>query len=416
MSRQTTIALLLGAFVWSGANLPARGDDAQAAVLAGTRARLAAGQPLKIVCLGDSVTGIYYHTGGRRAYPEMLPFAVRKAFPGAEVSVINAGISGNSTVNALNRLDRDVLAHRPNLVTVMFGLNDMIRVSPNDYQANLTTIIRKCKEIGAEVLLCTPNSVLETPGRPLKKLQEYGELLRAVAKAEKVPVCDVCAAHEALRARDYPTWRLMLSDEFHPNMDGHKLTAEEIGRSITGKAVSLSDVGPPQPAIPRTLARLKAGEPIRVLAMPPYDELIGPALKKLVPGARVEVTAWPVEGKSLLRIEKDAKPVREKKPDLVLLAVPATANADSEEQAIRAFSWILNWSLSFGLQEWDVVGILPSVAKADLTAEEKKQDAFARRMILAQHLSVIERKPGDSSPAEKILEDWLREQMKSAAK
>src|SRR5262245_298328 len=99
-----------------------------AAALPGTRERLEKRQPLKIVCLGDSVTGVYYHTGGRRAYPEMVPLAIRKAFPQAEVTAINAGISGNSTVDALKRLDRDVLAHRPHLVTVMFGLNDMVRV------------------------------------------------------------------------------------------------------------------------------------------------------------------------------------------------------------------------------------------------------------------------------------------------
>jgi lysophospholipase L1-like esterase len=362
------------------------------------------------------VTGLYYHTGGRRAYPEMLPIAVRKAYPGAEVVAVNAGISGNTTRDALKRLDRDVLAHRPHVVTVMFGLNDMVRVPPDEFRANLATIIRKCRAVGAEVLLCTPNSVLESPGRPSKKLVEYCDVLRATARQEKAPVCDCYAAYDAVRTRDYRTWRLLLSDEIHPNMDGHKLTAEEICRSLTGRSVSLGDTGPPQPAIPRMLSRLAAGEPVRVLAMPPYDALIGPALKKLVPSARVEVSAWPTAGRDLPQIEQDAKPVRQMGLDLVLLAVPASARAESEEQAIRSYSWILNWSLSFGRQEWDVVGILPSVAKTDLTAEERRQDAFARRMIRAQDLSLIERGPGDGSPAEMILAGWLQRQLKSGTK
>src|SRR4051794_39903014 len=33
---------------------------------------LAAGKPVTIVCFGDSITGVYYHSGGWRAYPEML--------------------------------------------------------------------------------------------------------------------------------------------------------------------------------------------------------------------------------------------------------------------------------------------------------------------------------------------------------
>jgi lysophospholipase L1-like esterase len=54
-------------------------------------------KPVTIVCLGDSVTGVYYHTGGKRAYPEMLEIAIKRAFPKANVTVINAGISGHTT-------------------------------------------------------------------------------------------------------------------------------------------------------------------------------------------------------------------------------------------------------------------------------------------------------------------------------
>src|SRR5262245_1454666 len=78
--------------------------------------------PVKIVCLGDSITGVYYHTGGRRAYPEMLEVALRRLYPKASVRVVNAGISGNTTRDGLARLERDVLAHEPHLVTVMFGM------------------------------------------------------------------------------------------------------------------------------------------------------------------------------------------------------------------------------------------------------------------------------------------------------
>ena len=41
--------------------------------------------------------------------------------------------------------------------------------------------------------------------------------------------------------------------------------------------------------------------------------------------------------------------------DLVLIAVPAAVTPPAEppsEEAIRSHSWILNWSLSFGRQEW----------------------------------------------------------------
>jgi hypothetical protein len=236
--------------------------------------------------------------------------------------------------------------------------------------------------------------------------------MRAVGAAEKAPVCDVYGAYEALRGRDAKAWRLLLSDELHPNMDGHKLNAETIAQSITGRSVSLRDAGPLHPAIPKTLARLQAGEPVRVLAMPPFDKLIVPAFKEAAPSARVEVSAWPVAGRTLAQLAEDAKAVRGKPLDLVLVAVPASAKADSEERRIVAYSWVLNWSLSFGRQEWDVVGILPAVAKPDLTADEQQQNDFARHLIRAQDLTAIERKPGDMSSAEKILTEWLKGQMR----
>ncbi|MGE5192491.1 MAG: SGNH/GDSL hydrolase family protein [Deltaproteobacteria bacterium] len=376
--------------------------------------KLAAAQPVKIACLGDSVTGVYYHTGGRRAYPEMLPHALEQAFPGSRVAVVNAGVSGNSTHDALKRLQKDVLDHKPDLVTVMFGLNDMVRVPIADYQANLKTIVEKCRGIGAEILLCTPNAIIETGGRPTARLIEYCAAMKEVGKQLNVPVCDCYAAHAALRERDPLAWRLMMSDPIHPNMDGHKLNAVAICRSISGREVSLKTIAPLQPAIPRTLARLRAGEPIRVLAMAPYDRMIEKALQASVPGAKVETTAWATADQSLGQIEEAAKTVRAKPHDLVLVAVPAAVTPSEDpppEAGIASYSWILNWSLSFGHQEWDVVALAPSVLKADLSEAERSAEEFTRRMVAAQDLSLTARAAGDRSPPEKILENWLRDQV-----
>jgi len=89
------------------------------------RQKMLAGEAVRVVCFGDSVTGVYYHTGSRRAYTDMLRIALRQAAPQASIEMFNAGISGHTTENALARIDRDVISHQPDLVTVMFGLNDM---------------------------------------------------------------------------------------------------------------------------------------------------------------------------------------------------------------------------------------------------------------------------------------------------
>lgn len=405
------IAMIVwGALLWSDGITASAADDA---VLPKTRAKLSSHDPVKIVCLGDSVTGIYYHTGGLRAYPEMIAVGLKLIDPDAHVTVINAGISGHSTVNGIARLEKDVLEHQPDLVTVMFGLNDMTRVPKAEFQANLQTIIERCRRIGAEVLLCTPNGVIDTAGRPRAKLEEFNRAMKEVGEQTQTPVSDVYAAHEAVRAQDPVAFRLMCSDEIHPNMDGHKLNAETICQTITGKPVSLRDVGPPVPVLPKTMKLLDAHQPVRVFAMPPYDAWIVPALQSLRSDAQVEVTRWETQGQTLNQLHAAAKTVRQMspKPDLVVLAIPGEITpllSQPEEASVADHSWILNFSLSFGVQEWDVIGVVPSVLQPELSAVAQDRDAFSRRMFAAQDLHRIVRLADNADDAKSVFIRWFK--------
>jgi lysophospholipase L1-like esterase len=381
---------------------------ASAQPLATARLLSAGREPVTIVCMGDSITGVYYHSGGRRAYPEMLEIALHKIYPSARVRVHNAGRSGDTTRGALARLDRDVIAHKPNLVTVMFGMNDLVRIPLDEFKKNLREIAARCRSAGAEVMLCTQNSVFETKARPGEKLAEFTEAIREVGRDEGVPVVDCYAAYEAVRTRDALAWTLLHSDEIHPNMDGHKVFATAIARSISGQEISLGAVGPPDLALRHTRALLKAGETVKVLAMPPFDRLIAPALTQLFPGAKVAVTAWPTEGQTLGEIRESAKKVRAMKMNLVILAVPPSADAATPEAFHQHYAWTMNLSLNFGLQEWDVVVAPPSTVKPRLTPAERRHEEFARRLIAAQDLNMIAREPGDPSATPDLLLRWLQ--------
>jgi lysophospholipase L1-like esterase len=369
---------------------------------------LAAGkEPVRIVCIGDSITGVYYHSGSLRAYPEMLQIALRKIHPQAQITVRNAGISGDTTTGGLKRLERDVLAHKPHLVTVMFGMNDLVRTPVSDFQNNLREIIRRCRAIDAEVVLCTQNSIVESPQRPGVKLAEFTQAIRDIAKAESLPVADCFAAFESVHSMDALEWNLLLSDPIHPNMAGHKLFAETIVQTITSQKTSLADIGPPLPALSHTLTLLKAGQPIKVLAMPPYDMLIAPAIQQLYPKAIVNVTSWPTEGQTLAQLEESAKKVRTMDQDLVLIAVPGSLPVQKPESFHKSYSWIMNWSLSFGPQEWDVIIALPPAAKNKLATKEQQHEALARRLIEAQDLHIL---AGDVSALTTLLSNHLKPQ------
>ncbi len=382
--------------------------------LAVVRAKLEQGLPMKIVCFGDSVTGLYYHTGGRRAYTDLLGLALRRSFPEASITAINAGVSGNDTRDALARITEDVLSHKPDLVTVMFGLNDMTKVPLDEFKANLMEIIKRCRASGSEVLLSTPNNVITTPRRPIAKLIQYCEVIRQVSLEQEVALADCYAALEGMQERDSREWRLLLSDEVHPNLEGHKRIAELLAGAVSGGSVSLEDVGPSQPAIPHTLELIFERAPLKILAMTPTDHWLRAPLDRVDPAPPVEIIPWPTEGKSLLDLEADAKArVRDLEPDLVVVSVPRGAKAASEEEFIRSYTWILNWSLSFGTQEWDCIVVHPDVV--DPQGGDPDRDELIRRLVRAQDLTLVDREDSDADPGE-ILLGWLKAQNKHALK
>ena len=115
--------------------------------------------PITIVAFGDSVThgavaldeidyeSVYWN----RLRNKIL--GIRNYVP---VNVINAGIGGITAAGSLDRIDSQVLIHKPDLVIVCFGLND-INCTIDEYLSSLKVIFEKCKRSGSDVIFMTPN-------------------------------------------------------------------------------------------------------------------------------------------------------------------------------------------------------------------------------------------------------------------
>ncbi len=364
---------------------------------------------VRVVCFGDSVTGIYYHTGGRSAYPELIRDALATRHPAGRVKVINAGKSGHTTTNGLGRIQQDVLVHKPHLVTVMFGLNDVAKGNIDFYRKHLIEIVTKCRAAGAEVILCTPNAVSETPDRPIAQVAGFAEVARTVAARMSVPLADAHASLGTLRESDPQTWRLSMSDEIHPNLRGHRRLAETILGVIEGETVALPDDKPVPAPLSFTLAKLEKNLPLKVLAIPPFDAFAAEAIAAVHPGANVTLIPWPVEGLDRRLLMKDAAHrVRPLKPDLVILSVPRAAPSKDTEEFIRTQMWIANNSLSYGKREWDVIVVHPAVVSAPAGETETNHDRLIRAIVPAQDLGIIDRDSGDESTAQEVFTDWLR--------
>jgi len=385
-------------------------DVASASPLDDLRDRLASGEVTKIVCFGDSITGAYYHSGGQRAWCDMLGIAIRKAVPGAEPQMINAGLSGHTTVNALARIDKDVIAHQPHAVVVMFGMNDVTRVPIDQYAANLNAIVQKCQDAQATVVLCTPNCVVENVARPNSKLKEYSAVVRKIATEQQLALADCFELYNQLREQDASSWSLLMSDDIHPNMTGHQRFAELMANTILDTDVSLTETEPPDDALHHTFERLSKGQPVKLVAMAPFDTLVPQLLKDShFPDAEFEVTRWPSQDQSVADLANFGRRIRSLKPHLVIPAVPRAAIAEAPDTWRQDYEWMLNFSFAFGGRPWDVVPILPLTGN-ETTDEFSSNSAIARRIVLGKDVRFIERADSDNRSRKDMVAAWIAEQ------
>jgi acyl-CoA thioesterase I len=106
--------------------------------------------PLRIVALGDSLTA-GLGLPAVEAFPARLEAALKDK--GYDVTVVNAGVSGDTAAQGLARLDW-ALADGADGVIVELGANDMLRgVDPSATRATLNEIVSKIQSHGAKVLI-----------------------------------------------------------------------------------------------------------------------------------------------------------------------------------------------------------------------------------------------------------------------
>lgn len=165
-----------------------------------------------VVCFGDSLTAGYGSTAGND-YPTLLSKKI-------SLPVIHAGVSGNTTRDALARLDNDVLAHDPKLVIITLGANDFFQGIPKaETLANMKKIIERIKKHGAMVVWTEVKmGVLGDP-----YIDDFTDLANR-ENIELIP--DILGG-----IIDDP---LLRYDQIHPNDEGYQFMAERIYRHIKG--------------------------------------------------------------------------------------------------------------------------------------------------------------------------------------
>jgi acyl-CoA thioesterase-1 len=174
-----------------------------------------AAEPL-VIFLGDSLTA-GYGLAADQAFPSLVALGLRDR--GRPIRVVNAGVSGDTTTGALERLDW-LLKQKPGVLVVGLGANDAFRGQPvTRIEDNLRAIVRRGRAAGARVVVLGMRV-------PTNYGPEYAEAFAAmysrVASDEKVDLMpfllDGVGGHPELNQ----------DDGIHPNAEGEKIVAENV--------------------------------------------------------------------------------------------------------------------------------------------------------------------------------------------
>lgn len=199
----------------------------------------------RIIFAGDSVTdagsaqpvgeGLFDNVG--RGYVRALESMFAAYYPEVFLRITNAGTSGNTSRDLLERFDRDVVELNPDWVSICIGINDVWRqfdmpaipesqVLPDEYEKNVEEMILKVKGKVKGIFVLSPY-IMEPNSEDMmrKRMNEYVEISRKLAEKHNCIFVDFQKIYEdycKIRHASFIAW-----DRIHPNQVGAALMARE---------------------------------------------------------------------------------------------------------------------------------------------------------------------------------------------
>lgn len=183
-----------------------------------------------VVCHGHSVPTGYFNTPNVRpfdSYPHLTHELVQAANPHAVLEFVRTGIGGEQSEAGAKRFTEDVLAKKPDVVTIDYSLNDRW-IGLERAHAAWTSMIEEARAAGVFVILLTPtpdtNAKLDDPNDPL---HQHARQVRTLAAEHGVGLVDSLAAFERY-VEAGGAMKDLMSQSNHPNRAGHELVAREL--------------------------------------------------------------------------------------------------------------------------------------------------------------------------------------------
>lgn len=201
--------------------------------------------PFIYVAFGDSITFAINQSGvtNETSFRGIVARELEQAL-GRPVRAHNAGVGGDIAPTALERVDRAVIGRKPDLVTMMYGVNDAgyyrpdtdsfadtPRVTLDEFRQCLAQLVDRIQACGSALVLLTPLPMNQhywgVDLEPYVKnglnflVEPNAQAVRDIAAEKDVPLVDTYAYFDT-----HPETVDMLPDGIHPNPDGHRVIAD----------------------------------------------------------------------------------------------------------------------------------------------------------------------------------------------
>jgi lysophospholipase L1-like esterase len=206
----------------------------------------------RVIFYGDSITD-------QRLYTTFVETYIVTRFPNLNVSFVHSGwggdrVNGGGGGKIDVRLQRDVIAYKPTVMTIMLGMNDgryraFDQQIFDEYAAGYENIISTMKSAvpGLRMTLIQPSPYDDVTRAPLFEggynavLVRYSQFVKELARKHNLEIADlntsVVAALTKASASDAPTALKIVPDRIHPGAGGHLLMAAALLRDWKAPAL-----------------------------------------------------------------------------------------------------------------------------------------------------------------------------------
>lgn len=212
----------------------------------------------RLLFQGDSITDVGRNRGYEydlgQGYVAQIRGILAAMRPDLRIEILNRGISGNRTVELLERWSADCLELKPQWLSIFIGVNDVWRkrsemmggqkfVPLDQYTANYRSLLDQAKKAGiANLVLISPTLIDKYLLSDLNMLlAEYDQVVQDLAK--EYGAIYVPARRLLLEVLERTPEVLWLSDGCHPTVAGHSVIAAAWLQAVaaaasTGKATA----------------------------------------------------------------------------------------------------------------------------------------------------------------------------------